>query len=195
MIALAILFFGTIYVLIVLLTAYWLSLIPRRQKIKTWTQILTVLVFALIPTWDIILGRLYFNYLCETESGIKIYKQMELPAEYWDENGESNFITSRGDLDQSLLDNRFDKELERESVSDIARLLNIRKYRRMISRAQSNEMLGAYVRFVYFGGWLVNSTGIHVTGTSCPPTNEYDTRNFINQVFRPANSKEQGVLQ
>jgi len=38
-----------------------------------------IAVFVLIPTWDIIPGWLYFEYLCQKEGGQKIYKTVELP--------------------------------------------------------------------------------------------------------------------
>ena len=63
------------------------SKIPIKVAIGT-----LVFLFALaMPIADEIAGRIYFNHLCETEAGAKVYQTIELPAEYWDENGKPNF--------------------------------------------------------------------------------------------------------
>src|SRR5437879_3100532 len=43
---------------------------------------LAVAVLVLIPTGDIIPGWLYFAYLCQTQSGLKIYKTVALGPQY-----------------------------------------------------------------------------------------------------------------
>src|SRR5207247_9250009 len=43
---------------------------------------LTIAVFVLIPTWDVIPGQLYFNHLCKTEAGQKIFKTVEVSPQY-----------------------------------------------------------------------------------------------------------------
>src|SRR5206468_2401208 len=54
-----------------------------------------IAVFVLIPTWDIVPSWLYFEYLCQTEGGQKIYKAVELPEE---------FLLKAGELDRSRND-------------------------------------------------------------------------------------------
>src|SRR5437773_872909 len=49
---------------------------------------ITITIFVLIPTWDIIPGWLYFAYLCNTAGGQKIYKTVELSHEYFLKAGE-----------------------------------------------------------------------------------------------------------
>lgn len=36
-----------------------------------------VVFFLLLPTWDVIVGKIYFHHLCKTEGGTKIYKHIK----------------------------------------------------------------------------------------------------------------------
>jgi hypothetical protein len=75
--------------------AVWLVMRRVKSPGRKWKAgLVTALIFFLIPTWDILLGRAYFYYLCATEGGIKIYGQVELPKEYWDEEGRPRFASS-----------------------------------------------------------------------------------------------------
>lgn len=40
--------------------------------------VLSILFFILLPTLDSIVGNIYFDYLCKTEAGLKIYKTVEV---------------------------------------------------------------------------------------------------------------------
>ena len=46
-----------------------------KQK-RYWIGIF--LFFILLPTWDVIIGKIYFNYLCENQAGLKVYKSVEV---------------------------------------------------------------------------------------------------------------------
>jgi hypothetical protein len=39
--------------------------------------ILATLFFILLPTWDVIIGKIYFDHLCKTEGGLKVYKNVQ----------------------------------------------------------------------------------------------------------------------
>lgn len=67
-----------LYIALALAVSRWLPRAlfktPRAQIIA---MMITLATFVLIPTWDIIPGKIYFNHLCETEGGLKIYKTVE----------------------------------------------------------------------------------------------------------------------
>ncbi|MEX2517365.1 MAG: hypothetical protein WD572_10755 [Gammaproteobacteria bacterium] len=158
---------GTIYVLIALSTAYWLSRIPERQKLKTWTQILTVLVFVLIPTWDVLLGRLYFNYLCETEGDIKIHNQAELPTEHWEDGvprDRLERLPGRGF--EILIGEKF--IIESHTIKNYGEPFRIDKEHKVLNNRVTDEVLSEFIYFIYWGGWLINASGLHRSGVSCP---------------------------
>lgn len=49
---------------------------------------LAIVIFALIPTADAVVGRIYLQHLCATEGGLKINRVV---------NGVEGFISSGGD--------------------------------------------------------------------------------------------------
>lgn len=171
--------------------AFWLARFLSRHSQKTKTQKLVkfgvALVFVLIPTWDVILGRLYFNHLCATEGGIKIYRQAELSDKYWDEKNNPVFIVGGGKFDPTPLKNQYKFINIHKEPDSIAKFLNIKQTAKSIVKTESDEILGQYILFYYFGGWLFNSTGLHVSADVCPPIRAGVTRSFINQVFIPNN--------
>ena len=42
-----------------------------------------MVICGLIPTWDILPGQLYHQYLCKTEGGVKVFKTIEIPGTYF----------------------------------------------------------------------------------------------------------------
>lgn len=67
-----------VYLLIAVTLAVWAPrAIFNTSRARTITGIAVLLTFVLIPTWDIIPGKLYFDHLCKTEGGLKIYKTVE----------------------------------------------------------------------------------------------------------------------
>jgi hypothetical protein len=161
-----------------LVFAVW---IVKRQKTKR-ARWITIVILVLIPTWDEIVGRAYFSYLCATEAGMKIYSSVQLPQEFWTEGGQLRFVDR-----EALIRNlgyRFEFSVEfDEHYSPISR---IKRHAHTIIDKKANEMLGRYVRFIYFGGWVINHTGMHVSGNGCPTVTEYDFSEFIHKVFMPA---------
>ena len=172
MIGLYILVVGSIYFLLAVFLTFWLASRPKKtiHQIIVFTFVATV--FVLIPTWDIIPGRLYFKHLCKTEGGIKIYKQTELPAEYWDESGN---------IQKEILSKVINTESQVQDESQ--NLFHTRKTKKLIIDKNSGELLGTYTYFIYFGGWLINNTGLHVTGISCPPLEQASFSDLIRKVF------------
>src|ERR1039457_1543473 len=80
----------------------------RESNLWKWSvRSVVALIFIIIPTAYSIAGDIYFDHLCSTEAGVKIYQTVELPAEYWDEKGNPKFIKENGELERSILNDRF----------------------------------------------------------------------------------------
>src|SRR5687768_15813320 len=79
----------------------------RSTKAKWALGLLSGAVFFLIPTWDHLLGSLYFDYLCAREGGITVYKTVELGPEHWNPNGTPRFITRSSYVDKQILEGRY----------------------------------------------------------------------------------------
>ena len=158
--------------------------IKKSMSFKIIGGMVVFLVALPLPIADEIAGRMYFNHLCETEAGVKVYQTIELPAEYWDEEGKPRFIKSNGDLDRNLLDNEI---MENRELNDFTPLLGIKKYRSMLKNT-SNEIVGENIDFFLAKGWVVRN---FTTGGSNRSCNKAKGKEFWHDyylsLFEPAN--------
>ena len=151
----------------------------EKSNRKLFWMIGTVAI-TLILFGDVIVGRIYFYSLCNTQGGQKIYKTVELPAEYWNEDGSPIFLNKKGNKIKSGLDEIY--SFRSIKIKDVPLYPQIMGYKKIISIKQSNEVLGTYTKFYYFGGWLVNSQPFHVSGRHCPIEPSYYTR-LLENIF------------
>ncbi|MCW8824934.1 MAG: hypothetical protein OQK78_00780 [Gammaproteobacteria bacterium] len=143
----------------------WVSIFIGKKFVRESSRyrkpvIATVFVFMMIlPLVDELVGRIYFNHLCDTQAGVKIYKTIELPAEYWDENGRPRFykrgVTDFQDLYLSVYDTG--------AYSEVFHIDNAGfKY----IEKQTNFTLGEVKNFRYWGG-VRNNLSINNSATRC----------------------------
>jgi|SRR3989344_1913890 len=178
-----------IFVPVIYIAIAWAIIKRLPNKKSKW---IAAAVFILIPTWDEIAGRIYFKYLCETEGHQKIHKTFELGKEYFLSPGEINMNTAGrlpalgGELNIVKVKDRFSFTHESARVSYFFR---IDKATLVIKEIASGEVIATDTRFLYFGGWVVNHTGAHVTGTSCPERTDSYYKEFETTIFKPVNEK------
>lgn len=166
--------------LLVYLGIAWLVIKRLPSKKAKW---IAVAIFILVPTWDEILGRIYFKHLCETEGGVKVLKMVKLGPEYWDANGRPKFIKENGDPDETLFGSRF--ILTKKWERDYSKSFNIAKQSYAVLAKQTQEPLATYTFFAYFGGWLTNHASIHVVGEPCHELRIGFFEDFLQYVIKP----------
>lgn len=164
-------------VAVVYLVIAWQVIKRLKSKKAKW---IALIVFVLIPTWDEIIGRVYFQYLCSTEGGITVHKTVALPTEYWDGRGRPIFITANGFVDKERLSMfaTFTRRHQDEQNS----LYRIRKTTDLISDG-NGQIAGEYSYFIHFGGWFINSIGIHVSGSDCPRIEDASLVKLVQVIF------------
>lgn len=183
------------------LVVWWFA---RRKagEPRYWRRaVIAGIAFLLIFTWDEILGRAYFYCLCAAEGGVKVYKQVELPAEYWNEDAtlietekpSSHYQHQKGsDLLVSVIQ---PKDLAKsylvwvytDAYSNnreiISKLFGISKNVWKVSDEESIIILGTYTYFNFPGGWLVRNISIvHTSGSSCRKPENF-SRDFFTKIF------------
>jgi len=183
MITLMILGGVAIYIAIVVLVTRAVARAARTVTAKWIAGTICAVVFLLIPTWDEFIGRYYFKRLCEAEGGMRVYKHVELGLEYWYPDGTPKFIKANGEVDKTVLKERL--EFKRDYQDESGNVFHLRKTTEGIVDKQNGQLLGAYTYFIHFGGWLVNSTGFHVTGRDCPSIESASLSRLIQAVIKP----------
>lgn len=153
---------------------------PSKNKSKApW--IIGAIVISCILFGDVVIGRFSFYSLCAAYGGEKIYKTVELPAEYWRGNGEPVFLDEKGiNKVKSKLNDYY--SFRSKQIKHISMDPQIKGYIKTIKDKQSGEILGTYTTYYYFGGWLINSQPFHVSGRHCPVDSGYYAR-LLKNIF------------
>lgn len=157
------------------------GLILKRIS-SSWLKGLVVAILILIPTGDEIAGHLYFNHLCNTEAGVKVYQTVELPAEYWDAQGNPKFFNDQGYLDRKLLADKLMGEIHSEPYQSI---LGIEKSVIATKEKSTKRVLASTTTFLFWGGWVVRNFSPHNTAASCAFMDEPSfNRDLYGRLFK-----------
>lgn len=173
------------------LTAIGLGIarVAAAPQSKNIVMGITVFLGFFVLFADEIAGRIYLSYLCATEAGVKVYQTVELPREYWDEEGRAKFIIREGylDFDESMLGNHFFRKSSSQSHSSFFRI-NRDSYQLVDRRTQS--VVGEDVNFRYWGGWVARNLSPNISATGCNRDQVGYFTDVLKKVFKPANTKE-----
>jgi hypothetical protein len=167
----------------------WVVIKRLPNKKAKW---IALAIFILIPTWDEILGRIYFKHLCETEGGGQTFKTVEVGKEFFLKPGEIDMGTAGrlpakgGELNIKKIEGNF--PVIRKST-EISKILKIKKSEISITEKATGNVLAKHTNFGYFGGWVARHSVAHVTGIRCSlPDDSY--RQFYAATFKPAKSND-----
>jgi len=134
-------------------------------------------IVFLVPFSDEVVGRMYFNYLCANEAGVKVYQTVELPSEYWDEQGRALFYDA---INGNFTLDGYRVEYKTGVYSPLFHIDNA-GYKRINDR--SGQVLGEITDFMYWGGWVRRNLSPHNTANACKNRREY-SRSLIKQIFK-----------
>lgn len=156
-------------ILVLLPVSIWIAFkIAKRFKQKSAKIAIGVGVFLIVffvPFADEIAGRIYFNHLCATKAGVKVYQIVELPAKYWDGERRARFINSRGILIKEVFGDRFEWRSIDEPYINL--FIKIDRERWLLRDNQSKHDLGEKITFVRYYGWLNRFSPAPNVGESC----------------------------
>lgn len=131
-----------------------------------------IAVFVLIPTWDIVPGQLYFQYLCKEESGIKVLKQVETERSYFKPNGQP---------DEEKLANHFKSSIKVDKYYSL--IFHITRFESSLQDKKTGEVLGVSVQLSHHGGWLNAYLFPVGSGTWCAGYSPY--QDVWTEVIKP----------
>jgi hypothetical protein len=172
----------------------------RSRKGRLTVVLAGILIIALIPTWDIILGRIILSRHCSSSGGIKIYKEVALGDKYFTTDGRPKYLeqdsyvvtNGRGEsvsrtswaVDDEVFRGRYDLQTTTETVVSHPVKIEI-----MVSRLVENasgELLAERTVFRYFGGWFANASVGHPQVIECPDGDGASLPAMYSTVFRRA---------
>jgi hypothetical protein len=184
---------GPLWLIIILLpVCLWIAYKLAKRFKSGGTKLagglgIFLLVF-LVPFGDEIAGRIYLNHLCATEAGVKVYQTVELPGEYWDADGKARFLKQNGDLDKTILGERFGEPHVIETYSAI---LKVDKRRMQLVDHNNQKILGEVIDFMYWGGWIGRNLSAHNSATDCREVyGPIFANHFYAKFFKPVNSSK-----
>lgn len=152
-----------------------------RRTQSNLAKYATIAVFVLIPTWDIIPGRLYFNHLCEKDGGIKVFKTVEV---------DKSYLTPNGQPDEKKLSMSSSFIIVHKDDREYSPIFHIAKFERVLQDKQTNEVLGIDVHLVHYGGWLNAYLFPQGPPTKCAGYSPY--RDIWTEVIKPKSGNAEG---
>ena len=154
--------------------------IKKSLSLKIIGGMVVFLVALPLPIADEIAGRIYFNHLCETEAGVKVYQTIELPAEYWDEDGRPLFYDeNNGNF--TLPSEKFYKVKSKKAV----RQFGVQERRTFILDINTQKIIGEKPWFLYWGGYIRKNFTPHNNANSCGGDwDEFVEKQFIQHTAK-----------
>ena len=180
-------------ILILIPVAIWIAVKAARRVRGAWIQIgvgllVTVLVL-LVPFADEIAGSAYFNHLCATEAGTKVYATVALPSEYWDEQGRPKFFNKFGYLDHDFWTKWIEEKSE--GIQRYSPIFGIDKDVVTVRDRRDHKLLGEIITFRSWGGWIRRNLSASNTADSCQFLHDADfSRQFYGKLFRSTKSQD-----
>lgn len=141
-----------------------------------------IAVFVLIPTWDIVPGHLYHEYLCNAEGGVKVFKIVEVDKTYFLADGRPDEEKLRSLLDwQTRTDRAFSK------------MFHVTKNQGTIVDKHTGDHLGTATDFWYYGGWVNATIFGHLSSSTCPQYPHHSVSSSLwQQVIRQKPDSQKG---
>jgi len=159
------------FVVYVVLAIFVVKVLEKYSGSKI-AKYVAVAVFVLIPTWDIVPGQLYFQYLCKEQAGIKVFKQVEVERSYFKPNGQP---------DEEKLADHFKSSIKVDKY--YSTMFHITRFESSLQDKKTGEVVGLSVQLSYHGGWLNANMFPVGSGTWCAGYSPY--RDVWTEVIKP----------
>lgn len=162
---------GPLWLILILLpVSIWIVVkVAKCMKLggsaKLGIGLLVFLLVFFVPFGDEIAGRIYLSHLCSTKARMKVFQTVELPPEYWDEEGRPKYLGPYGFVDMKLLPNRFEWRNIDEPYLDS--VIKIEKWRSQLLDKKTQTVLGERITYMRHFGWMNRFSPAPNIGESC----------------------------
>lgn len=145
------------------------------------------LVVFMLPFSDVIAGKMYLKYLCATQTGHKVYQNVELPLDYWSADGSPKYLAPNGFVDMSLLPDKYEWNIVDEPYLDF--LLKISKVHWQLIDPDTQAVIGERITYMRHFGWLNRFSPAPNIGAGCKYSGGQKDRDqeqaFFKDIFKP----------
>jgi hypothetical protein len=164
----------------------WVALFVAKQVGKgmgsNLAKYLTLTVFVLLPTWDILPGQLYHQHLCKTEGGVKVFKTIEVDKAYFQPDGRS---------DEKKIEERVEWQMNFDRSYSTA--FHIARSENILIDRKTGERLGTAIGFAHYGGWFEASFLRLGRYTLCPQYPHHsEGGTLLREVIHPISDLQGG---
>ena len=161
--------------------ALWVAIVVGKRasddsKVKAVTRVAIFTFLLSLFFADDIAGRLYFAYLCDNKTSVKVYDSVDLPTEYWDENGNAKFYNERNG---NFTLQRYEVDY---NVGTYSPLFHIDHAGYLWVDSNTGKVLGEVIEFRHWGGFVRREFTPHNTANSCDGRKER-SNSIIKQIF------------
>ncbi|MDY6874278.1 MAG: hypothetical protein SVR81_09990 [Chloroflexota bacterium] len=154
----------------------------KKLSKKILFSILIPVIFFVGPVLDQIIGKVYFDHLCESDRGLFVYEKVSLDSSEFDGNNNLIYYQSLNNFF------KFDYKKKYKTGIDIDKkyiFLGIEKNSVYLKNTENNKIISEYVNFSFVGGvlsrWLSNS--ISGGSISCDRIDQKDMDKLISLSF------------
>lgn len=156
---------------------------------------IVLLIWVLIPTYDVILGKREWRQLCEKEAGTKIYEPIHIGPEWWREDDTFEFIDQKTGLLRECRWNN-PQPVYKCLSKDLPYIFKIKwqepvkatfgiitKTQQSWINKDTNSVYASRTSINWHGGWLAALIPNYDYRQSCPISSENDEILFHKAVF------------
>lgn len=138
------------------------------------TGIVAIAVLALLLTGDEFLGRQMLDYLCLRNSDFRVYRSIDLPAQFWNERGVILPQRSPNEHGENAL-RIGDCCYQQTLTTPYYGWLNLDKRTMQVKTLTNDEIVSERDEFALRRGWLAKTLGLdHGSAESCSRPPDWD---------------------
>jgi hypothetical protein len=185
-------------ILILLAVGVWLAAKAakffQRRAAKIVVGVIVFLLIVFVPFGDEAASKAYLIYLCDNKAEARVYQTVELPKEYWDEQGRPRYVTALG-VDLKFLPKRFGWHFIREPY--LNSVIKIERWHSQLIDTETKDVLGEKITYMRHFGWMSRFSPAPNIGEDCRNLGYQDTRDeyrrkerereeiFFRSIFTP----------
>lgn len=170
---------------VVAIIAITIFIVAKQKRLirKIILSVLIPLVFLIGPFVDQLIGKQYFEYLCDKKSGLVVYETVSLNDYEFDKNGKLKYWKGVKDFFDFNYKDRYVSGLHLNDKEYIN--YGIEESSVYIKDTRSNSLIGEYRSYQFVGGVVARQISTFVSGGAivCKKIDDNAMDDLISAIF------------